>query len=210
LRRRVQAANYGVGLRTAQSLDKLRITRRPGGLRGKELPVGRGYIVRSGQATMIQMATPYEGMGVTLTGAADLVEEEELQAQALDKWVAAIVEQYPEQEATWTDVDLAADGDGDGETAIVIDSEVRPAIDLLRRILYKQEKIDQETAVAWDDTDVLIKFIKEALKESGSADPDLLGFSTEDVFNMAQEEFPEIAGNGADEGEMEEEQATAD
>ncbi|MCB0198032.1 MAG: hypothetical protein KDJ65_39180, partial [Anaerolineae bacterium] len=105
LRRRVQASNFGVGLRTAQSVETLRVTRTPSEIRHKEFPVGRGYIVKSGQAQMIQVASPYEGMGIDMTG--DFDEQAEKVAQALDKWVARLVEKYPDQRASWSEATLA-------------------------------------------------------------------------------------------------------
>ena len=59
LRRRVQSSNYGLGLRISQTLDALRVNKRPAGIQDQELPIGRGYLVKSGAATLIQVATPY-------------------------------------------------------------------------------------------------------------------------------------------------------
>ncbi|MCB9098593.1 MAG: hypothetical protein H6632_03550 [Anaerolineales bacterium] len=106
LRRRVQAGNFGVGLRTAQSIEILRVTRTPAELRNKEFPIGRGYIVKSGQATMIQVASPYEGMGIDMTG--DFDDQAEKVAQALDLWVAQLADKYPDQRASWSDPALVA------------------------------------------------------------------------------------------------------
>lgn len=86
LRRRIQQNNYGIGLRSVQAVDTLRVTRRPAGFRGKELPVGRGFIVKSGIPTMIQVATPYEGMGVTVTGTELEDEEEKMPRRWINGW----------------------------------------------------------------------------------------------------------------------------
>ncbi len=59
LRRRVQASNYGLGLRIGQALDTLRVNKRPAGMQDKELTIGRGYLVKAGAATLLQVATPY-------------------------------------------------------------------------------------------------------------------------------------------------------
>jgi DNA segregation ATPase FtsK/SpoIIIE, S-DNA-T family len=100
LRRRVQASSYGIGLRTAQAVETLRVMRTPSALRGKELPVGRGYTVRSGQTTMIQIATPYDGMDLSQPG--ESREAEDLRnIQALDLWVERIRAKYGEQQAGW-------------------------------------------------------------------------------------------------------------
>jgi hypothetical protein len=110
LRRRVQSANFGLGLRTAQSVETLRVSRTPAELRNKEFPVGRGFIVKSGQPSLLQVASPYEGMGIDFTpGESDDLEEKN--AQAIDRWVERIINKYPNQQAAWTD------GSAVGETA---------------------------------------------------------------------------------------------
>ncbi|MCL4297868.1 MAG: hypothetical protein KJ077_19150 [Anaerolineae bacterium] len=101
LRRRVQASNYGVGLRTAQAVETLRVSRTPPEIRGKELSVGRGFIVRSGHPTMLQVATPYLGKGIPASASED--EEDGPQvSQALDWWVEKIKAKYPKQRAAWS------------------------------------------------------------------------------------------------------------
>jgi DNA segregation ATPase FtsK/SpoIIIE-like protein len=203
LRRRVQSANYGIGLRTGQALDTLRVSRRPAALRDKELSVGRGFIVKSGQPTMIQVASPYEDMGVTITGG-ESEDEEEKVAQALDIWVEKIQAKYPEQHAVWAqplpEEEAQADGSGG-------DSETSPAIDLLRRILHKQGDGDKDDIAGWDDTAVLMKFIKDALEKETGLDPTVLfGTNPEEIIEAAQDYFPEISGNGADSEEAKEKQ----
>jgi hypothetical protein len=101
LRRRVQASNYGLGLRTAQAVETLRVSRTPPEIRGKELAIGRGFIVKSGQPTMIQVATPYLGKGIPVSTETSEDGEEPI-AQALDWWVEKIVAKYPEQRAAWS------------------------------------------------------------------------------------------------------------
>jgi hypothetical protein len=99
LRRRVQASNYGVGLRNAQSTETLRVSRTPPEVRTKELVMGRGFIIKSGQATMIQTASPYVGRD---TAPVESEEEEERRAAlALDRWVEKITAKYPDQRADW-------------------------------------------------------------------------------------------------------------
>jgi S-DNA-T family DNA segregation ATPase FtsK/SpoIIIE len=101
LRQRVKAANYGIGLRTSQAINTLGVIQTPPALRsGKELPTGRGFIVKSGHATLLQVASPYEGMGVTLMG--ELEEDEERMAQALDSWVDKIRQKHPKAKAEWS------------------------------------------------------------------------------------------------------------
>jgi hypothetical protein len=98
LRRRVISVRFGLGLRTSSSLDALRVTRTPAGFRGKELPEGRGYVVRSGQASLLQVASPYDGLGESPASEPDM-EDEEAVARALDLWVERIRERYPDQKA---------------------------------------------------------------------------------------------------------------
>jgi S-DNA-T family DNA segregation ATPase FtsK/SpoIIIE len=89
-KRAVQATNYGIGLRTASSLDALRVMRVPAGLRsGRDLAVGRGYAVKSGQPTMLQVASPYDGIEQTAG------EEEDRIPRALDYWVEMILARHP-------------------------------------------------------------------------------------------------------------------
>ena len=93
LRRRVQAAGYGLGLRTAQALQVLKASRTPAGLEGRELPVGRGYIVRNGQTTLVQVATPASMRGSTLASA-DTSDEIPM-LTALDAWVLRLTDGAP-------------------------------------------------------------------------------------------------------------------
>jgi DNA segregation ATPase FtsK/SpoIIIE-like protein len=96
--RRIQASNLGIGLRTDQPMTALGVTRIPAAVRNGELPPGRGYIVRSGQPTMIQVALPSAEHGTAHTGAED---DEERLIHALDSWVQQICARYPKQRATW-------------------------------------------------------------------------------------------------------------
>jgi DNA segregation ATPase FtsK/SpoIIIE, S-DNA-T family len=102
LRRRVRAANYGLGLRVANSLNTLGVQKHPPNLKDRVLPHGRGYTVRAGQPSLIQIATPYEGMGIDVS---DITDEDEREAQhrirALDKWVQELRAHYPDQKAVW-------------------------------------------------------------------------------------------------------------
>jgi len=102
LAKRIKLSGYGVGLRTSGALENLNVQRLPPGLDARELPIGRGYIVKAGQTAMIQIATPYE-----LAGAEDIDDDEEERgnAQALDRWIEQLAAKYPEQRAQWTAVD---------------------------------------------------------------------------------------------------------
>jgi DNA segregation ATPase FtsK/SpoIIIE-like protein len=101
LRRIAQSANYGIGLRSESALSALSAMRIPAVVRERELPVGRGYIVKSGQTTMIQIASPCETPSASLLNS-DALDDEERMADALDGWVEQICAQYPDQQAAWS------------------------------------------------------------------------------------------------------------
>jgi hypothetical protein len=101
LRRIAQSANYGIGLRSESALSALSAMRIPAVVRERELPVGRGYIVKSGQTTMIQIASPCETPSASLLNS-DALDDEERMADALDGWVEHICAQYPDQQAAWS------------------------------------------------------------------------------------------------------------
>jgi DNA segregation ATPase FtsK/SpoIIIE, S-DNA-T family len=98
LKRRIQGANFGIGLRSAAAVETLRVMRTPPALRNKDLSIGRGFIVRSGQTTMIQVASPYDESGAVASGTED---EDEKRVRALDDWVAQLRAKYPDQHAVW-------------------------------------------------------------------------------------------------------------
>ena len=92
LRRRVQGSNFGIGLVTAQAVETLRVSRTPTAVRNRALNTGRGFTVKSGQPTMIQVATPYDGMGITITAAnGDEPEDEEEIDVATHAWVEVAI-----------------------------------------------------------------------------------------------------------------------
>lgn len=195
LRRRILAANYGVALRTAQALDTLRVSRRPPEMRGKELPVGRGYVVRSGLADMIQIASPYISVH-SEAHLAGLDADNNRQAEMLDEWVKIIKDQHPEQRAEW--VELAPTADGDELQETTIDPELKVALGLVRRIMVAHEVVDVDTAVNWNEKDVIVKYIKDALQKEMGIDPDLLfDGNIGELLLAAADKFPEISKNGA-------------
>lgn len=99
LKRRIQAANYGIALRTSEAVAALNVMRTPAALRDRELPVGRGYVVKSGQTTLIQIASPYDDGAAQVDVPHD---DEEQRATALDRWVQSISARHVEQRASWT------------------------------------------------------------------------------------------------------------
>jgi DNA segregation ATPase FtsK/SpoIIIE-like protein len=85
LRRIFAAPNFGIALRSADAVNRLN-GRFPRSLAEVELPMGRGFIVRTGITNMLQIATPY------------LDDETE---PALDSWVRKIHTRYPQENITW-------------------------------------------------------------------------------------------------------------
>ncbi len=201
LRRRVQQSNYGIGLRSAQAVDTLRATTRPAGLRGKELPPGRGFTVKSGIPNMLQVATPYDGMGVKMSSS-ELEDEEGKNAQALDKWVELIQKKYADQKAVWAE---PLPGAEIGEDGTAVDSETKPYIDMIRRIIFQQTNGDKTEIASWDDSTVLMEFAKESLKEATGFDPSFFGASPKDILDNVIGMLPEIAGNGDESDETQKE-----
>ncbi len=188
LRRRIQASNYGIGLRSAQAVDTLRVTSRPAGLRGKELPVGRGFIVKSGIPTMVQMASPYKGMGVT-SADEDSEEGEEKLALALDMWIQKIQEKYPNQQAQWAE----ASGETVKEAATVADAEIKPYIEMMRRLLYQQNNGDAAHIAEQEDAAILLEFAREALRESTGFDPyEMFGNNPKDILDNVDGMLPKL------------------
>jgi hypothetical protein len=116
------ASNFGIGLRTAAALDTLRVNKIPGSVRDRELGVGRGYIVKAGQTTMIQVATPYQdavaqdAAAALQGGQAPAGEDDDAAVLALDAWVAELEERWQEYgQANW--VQASANGAGGGSIA---------------------------------------------------------------------------------------------
>jgi hypothetical protein len=98
-RRRVQSANYGIALRSADAFQRLSSSRLPSGLQSRELNMGRGFIIKAGRPAMAQMASPYTLNGRILVSEDEV--DEEKNAQALDNWVQKICARYPQQKAAW-------------------------------------------------------------------------------------------------------------
>ena len=85
LRKQVQGPGFGLAL-TAEPVGSLN-GRIPRALASAELPVGRGFAVKSGRTLMVQFATP--------------VEDDDEPEVDLDNWIEAIVKRYPGERNTW-------------------------------------------------------------------------------------------------------------
>jgi S-DNA-T family DNA segregation ATPase FtsK/SpoIIIE len=139
LRRRIQSANYGIGLRTEQAVGALRVQRLPPALRGRELPLARGFLVKSGQPALIQVASPYSKLDPAID---DPEAEDEQVAQSLDDWVKRITRRYPEQKAAWSSgVEVAAPGESMGGLS---PGSMRMVTVLQNYARYEMEHLDEQ------------------------------------------------------------------
>ncbi len=181
LKRRVQSSNYGIGLRVAQAVEALRVSRTPAAMREKEVGVGRGFIVKSGQPTMIQVASPYEGWG--LASANGEGEDEEKVARTLDLWVEQILAQYPGQRTAWSG--QAAGAVTSTSTAVpqqskkaarilaILQQSIRREVERFKENNGASElvavKLMEMNPASWNDENVLIELLKELWKQEKKA-----------------------------------------
>lgn len=190
LYQRVRGANYGLGLRSGQAINALGVTQTPAVLRkDKELPVGRGFVVRSGQLTLLQVASPYEGMGIApLEGEED--EEDDRMAQALDIWMEMICQKYPGERVRWSQAEAV------GET-VIVDPEMRLILDMVKRILHKQGDEAGGKIENWDDKVALFKFVEEALHQEAGMPASFFGTTTKEILEAAGGYFPALPDDAA-------------
>ncbi len=154
MRRRIQNANFGIGLKTPAAVEAFNVMRTPAVFRsGRELPAGRGFTVRLGQPVMIQGASPYEGMGVVVNNTGDEADEEAAIIAALDKWVELLVARYPyeDQKAAWkVKVEAGAAGGEkkeDGPAMPVQSEESAKLMTLLQKAMqYEAHKLKESGA----------------------------------------------------------------
>jgi len=200
LRRRIQSANYGIGLRIGQSLDTLRVSKRPAGIQDKELNVGRGYLVKAGQATLLQVATPYTNDAAVTSSTPG----EQAAAQALDGWVERIVARYPNQRALWMQPGPSGDKGAEGVDGVgQFDEHTVRLIELLRRVAHKRNVGDPVALVGWSHREVLMAFVKEALRTEWSK----IGIASvmetftheEEILSAAEGAFPDVVASALEE-----------
>jgi len=86
LRKQLVMPRLGIALQSDDAVSALN-GRIPRSLAQAELPMGRGFLVRSGRTFMLQIATPYE--------------DDERQAPILDRWVTEIKERHPGPATSW-------------------------------------------------------------------------------------------------------------
>lgn len=111
LRKVFAAPNFGIALKSADAVNRL-YGKFPRSLADAELPMGRGFIVRSGITNMLQIATPY-------------LNDEEMES-SIDDWVAKILARHKQKKVKWMnagtkktakDKDKAGKDDASGSTS---------------------------------------------------------------------------------------------
>lgn len=85
LRRVFAAPSFGIALKSAEAVNRLN-GKFPRSLAEVELPMGRGFIIRSGITSMLQIASPYP--------------DDDVEA-SLDGWVGKIQKRYQNQKVAW-------------------------------------------------------------------------------------------------------------
>jgi DNA segregation ATPase FtsK/SpoIIIE, S-DNA-T family len=101
LRKVFMAPNFGIALKSSDAVDRLN-GRFPRSLADSELPMGRGFIVRSGITNMLQIATPYAN-------------DEDIEG-SLDTWVRRISSHFPGPRVSW--IRQPGEGSGNGKTEL--------------------------------------------------------------------------------------------
>ena len=92
--RRILSFRFGVALQSSRSLSAQRVNSIPRQVRGeRELPAGRGFLIKSGQTTLLQVATPYSD-STRPSPTLSIMELEHKVAQHLDSWVEQINNLY--------------------------------------------------------------------------------------------------------------------
>lgn len=133
LSRQISLSNYGIILRSTDLLSNLRVQKAPR-TTSTELPMGRGFLARSGQASLIQVASPYKAIGPDQSE--DLVEA---QKQAdMDQWIEQICARYPDTKAAWsTPQQTGQDGP---PTSAEISPQHQRLLDMVSRIMQMELK----------------------------------------------------------------------
>jgi hypothetical protein len=177
LRKQIQMPRLGIALQTEDAVLALN-GRIPRSLAEAELPLGRGFVVRSGRTFMLQIATPYE--------------DDERQADSLDRWVLEIQDRYPGQDVSWWRTPPPEQMDGPAGEADRADGQASPA----QASLAEQVESGGDSAQAQPAASGLLSAVPEgvdleALKErllEAGMDQDLLALlSPVDLVNTARE-----------------------
>ncbi|MGD2145106.1 MAG: FtsK/SpoIIIE domain-containing protein [Anaerolineae bacterium] len=176
LRKQLQMPRLGIALQSDDAVLALN-GRIPRSLAQAELPLGRGFVVRSGRTVMLQVATPYL--------------DEKRQAESLDRWVQEIRERFPGHEASWQHVQEPAEAEGAEERGGTGEGVEAAAIVPVAREQEKGDEPDlpQQPLALMKSVpdDVDIGALKALLKAEGM-DNDLMAImSPVDLVNVARE-----------------------
>ncbi len=167
----IQASNYGIGLRTADALNTLRVSKVPASLRGKELAVGRGFIAKAGQLTTIQIATPYQSEQQVVSENQN--DGEKSAAVALDKWVKEIQAKYHGQKATWSSASATGQPATETSPTSAPSKQLTKMMALLQKIMLQEmsqadgtkelltHKLVQLEPKNWHDEKALTELLRE-------------------------------------------------
>jgi hypothetical protein len=179
LRKQVQMPRLGIALQTEEAVMALN-GRIPRSLAQAELPAGRAFVVRSGRAFMLQIATPYE--------------DDDRQAADLDRWVQEIRDRYPGQEAPWWRPPPPEQGDapeGEADMDELAPQETKGGGDGVQSQPPAPELLDAVPE------GVDLERLKEKLLEAGMDEDLLTLLSPVDVVNVARElKIPVLEDDG--------------
>ncbi len=89
IRRQVKSPRFGIAIQSADAVQDLN-GRVPRALATAELPIGRGFVIKSGRTQMVQFASPYTGD-----------DSEEVQ---LDNWMERLLEKHPKPTRSWLEL----------------------------------------------------------------------------------------------------------
>jgi hypothetical protein len=159
--------------------------------------VGRGYLVKSGQTTLLQSASPWGQNGQGGEG-----EEESRNAAALDGWVERIVARWPGQFSALqtTASSEAAAGPGSGPVESGLDQQSAEYLEILRRAQAKQDGAGQALVAHWGPREILFSLVKEAVQRELAHDTSGMAASlqTEEDFLLQTEWLFPALENPAD------------
>ncbi len=174
LRKQLSVPRYGLALQTADTVQVLN-GKAPRGMAQAELPLGRGFLVRSGRTTMLQIGTPYD-------------DDEHIES-ALDHWVEVICDRYPRQKNQWTAPQAAQAAPSAADKPISRGAAEGTAVSqpapTRTTLAARPERSVVRTAVP-DNVD--IAFVRQELKTKRAMNDALLNMLSDvDVLNMAVE-----------------------
>jgi DNA segregation ATPase FtsK/SpoIIIE, S-DNA-T family len=216
----IMSSNYGIGLRTSSALDTLRVNRIPASLRDKEQTIGRGWGVKSGQFSMLQVATPYldsadvDSVGDGENGDGALQADDSGKTLALDGWIREIKGRWQDHPTvSWSHLSEADKADATVTEQPVESPQAIAMRSMLERAMHWELTTPQNgdgasLTLSWlrlsrveqGQEMVLFKLCREALikrlRADGMPDPEVFVDLFQDADNLvmtAQDYFPEVS-----------------